>query len=330
MIRAVAAPDKSLARRPDNDRLPAVWRAPAPSSMPTGLLYAALAFFAWGLFPLFFRQMASVAPLDIVLVRSVGLLVFMLLVLGALRRFAWLGAMLRQPRQLALFGVSAVLLAGNWLLYVWAVNGHRVVDASLGYFINPLVNVLLGFVVLHERLRRGQWLAVALAAAGVAWLTVQAGQLPWIALVLAISFGLYGLLRKTATLGSLEGLALEVLLLAPLALPWLAWRLHQGQGGLGADMVTLGWLALAGPLTALTLLLFAAGARRLPMSTLGLLQYISPSLQFGLGVWLFHEPFDAARFTGFVLIWAALACYAAEGGWRARRRRGDAPASLPT
>jgi chloramphenicol-sensitive protein RarD len=295
--------------------------------MPAGFLYAALAFVTWGLFPLYFRQMASIAPLDIVLHRSVGLLVFMALLLGALRRFAWLGPALREPRQLALFALSALLLSGNWLLYVWAVNGHRVVDASLGYFINPLVNVLLGFVVLHERLRRGQWLAVGLAAAGVAWLTLQAGQLPWIALLLAMSFGLYGLLRKTAALGSLEGLALEVLLLAPLAVPLLAWRLWQGEAGIGADATTLGWLALAGPLTAVALLLFAAGARRLPMASLGLLQYVSPTLQFALGVWLFREPFDAARFTGFALIWIGLACYGAEGWWRSRRRRGDAVAT---
>jgi chloramphenicol-sensitive protein RarD len=302
---------------------------PRPS-MPAGFLYAALAFVAWGLFPLYFRQMASIAPLDIVLHRTVGLLVFMALLLGALRRFAWLGPALREPRQLALFALSALLLSGNWLLYVWAVNSHRVVDASLGYFINPLVNVLLGFVVLHERLRRGQWLAVGLAAAGVAWLTVQAGQLPWIALVLAVSFGLYGLLRKTAALGSLEGLALEVLLLAPLAVPLLAWRLWQGQAGIGADATTLGWLALAGPLTALTLLLFAAGARRLPMASLGLLQYVSPTLQFALGVWLFREPFDAARFTGFALIWIGLACYGAEGWLRSRQRRADAVATQLT
>ena len=255
-------------------RLPLRGAPEPPARMPAGLLYAALAFVAWGLFPLFFRQMASIAPLDIVLHRSVGLLVSMVLLLGALRRYAWLGAVLRQPRQLALFALSALLLSGNWLLYVWAVNSHRVVEASLGYFINPLVNVLLGFVVLHERLRRVQWLAVALAALGVVWLTVQAGQLPWIALVLAASFGLYGLLRKTASLGSLEGLALEVLLLTPLAVPWLAWRLFEGQAGVGADATTIGWLLLTGPLTAATLLLFAAGARRLPMASLGLLQYI--------------------------------------------------------
>jgi chloramphenicol-sensitive protein RarD len=291
---------------------------------PAGFAYASLAFVVWGLFPLYFRQLAGIAPLDIVLHRSVGLLVFMALLLGALRRHAWLGPALRQPRQLALFAFSALLLSGNWLLYVWAVNAHRVVDASLGYFINPLVNVLLGALVLHERLRRGQWGAIALAALGVAWLTVQAGQLPWIALVLALSFGLYGLLRKTAALGTLEGLALEVLLLAPLALPMLGWRLAQGEAGVGADAATIGWLLLAGPLTALTLLLFAAGARRISMTSLGLLQYVSPTLQFALGVWLFREPFDAARFAGFALIWAGLAVYAAEGWWRSRRLRAAA------
>ena len=291
---------------------------------PAGFAYASLAFVVWGLFPLYFRQLAGIAPLDIVLHRSVGLLVFMALLLGALRRHAWLGPALRQPRQLALFAFSALLLSGNWLLYVWAVNAHRVVDASLGYFINPLVNVLLGALVLHERLRRGQWGAIALAALGVAWLTLQAGQLPWIALVLALSFGLYGLLRKTAALGTLEGLALEVLLLAPLALPMLGWRLAHGAAGVGADAATIGWLLLAGPLTALTLLLFAAGARRISMTSLGLLQYVSPTLQFALGVWLFREPFDAARFAGFALIWAGLAVYAAEGWWRSRRLRAAA------
>jgi chloramphenicol-sensitive protein RarD len=294
--------------------------------MPTGFACAALAFVVWGLFPLYFRELASIAPLDIVLHRTVQLLVVMAILLAALRRHAWLAPALRSPRQLALFAFSALLLSGNWLLYVWAVNAHRVVDASLGYFINPLVNVLLGCAVLHERLRRGQWLAIGLAALGVAWLTVQAGQLPWIALVLAASFGLYGLLRKTAVLGSLEGLALEVLLLAPLAVPLLGWRIAQGAGGVGADAATIGWLLLAGPLTALTLLLFAAGARRLPMTTLGLLQYISPTLQFALGVWLFHEPFDAARLVGFAFIWAALGLYAAEGWWR--RGRGDAAAAI--
>ena len=285
---------------------------PDNRAMP-GFAYALLAYVIWGLFPLYFRQLERVPPLDIVLHRSVWLLVCIALLLAATRRIAWLGKALRQPRLLALFAFSALLLAGNWLLYVWAVNSHRVVDASLGYFINPLVNVLLGAAVLHERLRRAQWLAVTLAALGVLWLTLQAGQLPWIALLLAVSFGVYGLLRKTAPLGALEGLALETLLLTPVVLPLLV--AHTLAGGItpASDPVRFAWLLLAGPLTALTLLLFAAGARRLPMTTLGLLQYVSPTLQFALGVGLYHEPFDRARGLGFALIWAALALYAFEG-----------------
>jgi chloramphenicol-sensitive protein RarD len=185
--------------------------------------------------------------------------------------------------------------------------------------------VVLGYAVLHERLRRLQWAAVALAAFGVLWLTVQAGQLPWIALLLAGSFGLYGLMRKTASLGALEGLALETLLLAPLALGLLTWWTLKGTSALSTgDASLIGWLILAGPLTAVPLLLFAAGARRLTLATLGLLQYIAPTLQFGLGVWLYREPFDSARLVGFAFIWAALAIYSAEGWWVAQRRSGSA------
>ncbi|HSN31502.1 MAG TPA: EamA family transporter RarD, partial [Ideonella sp.] len=222
--------------------------------MPAGFAYALLAYVTWGLFPLYFHQLERVPALDIVLHRSVWLLVCIVVLLAATRRVAWIGPTLRQPRRLALFAFSAVLLAGNWLLYVWAVNHHRVLDASLGYFINPLVNVLLGFTVLHERLRRAQWLAVALAALGVLWLTLQAGQLPWIALLLAVSFGVYGLLRKTASLGSLEGLALETVLLAPVALPLLVVRTLQGGVTPASDPAAFAWLLLAGPLTAATLL----------------------------------------------------------------------------
>ena len=288
--------------------------------MNTGILYAALAYVAWGLFPLYFRQVAQVPSLEVVMHRTLWSLVFVFAVLAVRRQWAWMAAVLRQPRVLGAFALSAVLLSGNWLTYVWAVQNHHVVDASLGYFILPLVNVALGFVFLHERPRPGQWLAVAVAAAGVLWLTVQAGRLPWIALVLALSFGFYGLLRKVAVLGALEGLALETLVLAPVAAAVLGWWAWQGQGALlQADAPTLGWLLLAGPLTAVPLLLFAAGARLIPLATLGILQYISPSLQFALGVWFFHEPFQPARLAGFVLIWAALCVYTAEGWWAGRR-----------
>jgi chloramphenicol-sensitive protein RarD len=286
------------------------------------LLAAALAYTLWGLFPLYFRQLQGVGALEIVLHRSVWALVFLLMVLAALRRFGWLASVLGDRRQLGLFMLSAVLLSVNWLVYVWAVNHDHVIDASLGYFINPLVSVLLGFVVLRERLRALQWLAVALAAAGVLWLTLQAGQLPWIALTLAVSFGFYGLLRKTATLGALEGLALETMLLAPFAIAALAWGALRGDSAAAhGGLTTWAWLVLAGPLTAVPLLLFASGARRLTLATLGLMQYISPTLQFALGVWLYQEPFSAARLAGFAAIWIGLALYTGEAAWQMRRQQ---------
>jgi len=288
--------------------------------MNPGIVYAALAYLSWGLFPLYFRQVAAVPALEVVLHRTLWSLVFVLALLAVRRQWAWMREVLRQPRVLGAFVLSALLLSANWLTYVWAVNNGHVVDASLGYFILPLVNVALGYAFLHERPRPGQWLAVAVAAAGVLWLAVQAGRLPWIALVLALTFGFYGLLRKVAVLGALEGLTLETVLLAPLTAAVLGMWAWQGQGVLAqGDAVALGWLVLAGPVTAIPLLLFAAGARRIPLATMGILQYISPSLQFALGVWLFHEAFDPARLAGFVLIWAALLVYTLEGWWVRRR-----------
>lgn len=289
--------------------------------MQTGLIYAALAFVMWGLFPLYFQFVAQVPPLEVVLHRSAWSLLFVLGLLAWQRRWTWLAETLRRPRRVALFAVSAVLLSVNWLVYVFAVQSGHVVEAALGYFINPLVNVLLGVLVLRERLRPLQWLAVALAACGVLWLTWQAGRLPWIALVLACSFGLYGLMRKTAPLGALEGLALENLLLAPVVLPALLWwTLNRDGVLLHGISPQLGWLLLAGPLTALPLLCFAAAARRLPLATLGMVQYLSPTLQLLLGVWVFHEPFDSRRLLGFVLIWSALALVSADAfGLRPRR-----------
>ena len=289
--------------------------------MNTGMIYAASAFVLWGLFPLYFRLIAEVPPFEVVLHRSLWSLVFVLGLLAVRRRWAWLAESLRQPRRLALFATSALLLSANWLTYVYAVQTGQVVEASLGYFINPLLSVLLGVVVLRERLRRVQWVAVALAAAGVMWLTWQAGRLPWIALVLAGCFGVYGLLRKTASLGPLEGLALETMLLAPLVLPALVWwTLRHGGALTQHDPALIGWLMASGPLTALPLLLFAAGARRLPLATLGLMQYIAPMLQLALGVWVFGEPFDPARLAGFVMIWVALVLVSADALGLGRRR----------
>ncbi|APW44550.1 EamA family transporter RarD [Rhodoferax saidenbachensis] len=288
--------------------------------MNSGIIYAALAYTAWGLFPIYFHQVGNVPALEVVVHRTLWALVFLLGVLLVRRQWAWVGGVLRQPRVLGAFALSALLLSANWLVYVWAVHNQHVLDASLGYFILPLVNVAMGYVFLRERPRPGQWLALAVAAAGVLWLTLQTGRLPWIALTLALTFGFYGLLRKVATLGALEGLALETLMLAPLALAVLGYWAAQGQGVLvQGDAASLGWLLLAGPLTAIPLLLFAAGARRIPLTTLGLLQYISPTLQLLMGVWLFHEPLPGVRLFGFVLIWVALVLYTLEGWWTSRR-----------
>ncbi len=258
--------------------------------------------------------------LEVVLHRTLWSLVFVLGVLVLRRQWAWVREVLRQPRVLGAFALSALLLAANWVTYVWAVHHGHVVDSSLGYFILPLVNVGLGFVFLHERPRPGQWAAVAVAACGVLWLTVQAGRVPWIALILAVTFGFYGLLRKVAVLGALEGLALETMVLAPVTVAVLGWWALQGQGALAqGDASTLGWLMLAGPVTAIPLLWFAAGARRIPLATMGILQYISPSMQLLLGVWWFGEPFEQGRMLGFGLIWTALLLYSLEGWGHLRR-----------
>jgi chloramphenicol-sensitive protein RarD len=286
---------------------------PSSDRMTSGPLAAALAYLLWGLFPIYIKQVASVPALEIVAHRSAWSLVFVFAVLAWQRRFSWLGKVWAQPRTLAVFALSAALLSLNWLIYVWAVSHNRILDASLGYFINPLVNVLLGYLVLRERLRPVQWAAVAMAGAGVLWLVVGAGEWPWVALVLACSFGLYGLLRKTAPLGALEGLSLETLMQAPVAVGLLLWWSLQGQGALmQGDAGTVGWLLLAGPFTAIPLLLFAAGARRLTLATLGLLQYLGPTLQFLIGVWIYDEPFTASRAVGFALIWSALLVYSAD------------------
>jgi chloramphenicol-sensitive protein RarD len=286
--------------------------------MQAGILYAALAYVMWGVFPVYFKALQSVPEDEILVHRMLWSLAFVLIVLAWRRQWSWIGAAVRQPRVLVGFTASALILSGNWFIYIWAVNTGHVLDASLGYFINPLVNVTLGFMFLHERLRPGQWAAVALAACGVAWLTWSSGHPPWVALLLATSFGAYGLLRKTAKLGPLEGLALETLVLFPFALSYLVWLTVTSHNTFAAAPASSQWLLVAaGPITAIPLLLFAAGARRIPMSMLGLMQYISPTLQLLLGVWLYHEPFGGTRLVGFVFIWTALLVYSAEGLWRA-------------
>jgi chloramphenicol-sensitive protein RarD len=282
--------------------------------MRSGIIYAALAFFCWGLFPIYFHALGEVPPLQILAHRMLWSLAFLLVLLLLRRDWKWL-QVVRQPRVFFSFVLSALLLSANWLVYIWSVMNHHVIEASLGYFINPLVNIVLGYLILKERMRPLQWAAIGVAALGVAWLTWQAGTVPWIALFLALSFGGYGLLRKTAALGPLEGLSFETIVLFPLAAGYVIWLTVHGQNVFinTASDSTRWLLIMAGPLTAIPLLLFATGARKIPLSILGLLQYLSPTLQFLLGVWLFKEAFSADRLVGFVLIWSALALFAGEG-----------------
>ncbi|KZE32455.1 EamA family transporter RarD [Crenobacter luteus] len=292
-----------------------------------GVGFAFGAYLCWGLFPLYWKPLAAVSALEILahrIVWSALLLAVLLVALGTqrvvLRAF-------RQPRVLALFAASSLCLSINWLAYIWAVNHERVVEASLGYYINPLMNVALGALFLHERLSRVQKAAIALAAAGVAWLSFGVGQVPWIALLLAVTFALYGLLRKTAKLASLEGLALETFLLAPWALAGLAALAGRGEAAiLDSPPATVALLVGAGLVTTVPLLFFAGAARRLKLATLGVIQYLSPTIQFLLGVWLYHEPLGAARLAGFALIWGALLLYSV-AGWRDYKRGPARPAA---
>jgi chloramphenicol-sensitive protein RarD len=296
--------------------------------MNKGLLYGAVAYAIWGLLPLYWKALHGVSALEILAHRIVWALAVAVL-LVALRRsgWGWLRTAARSPRVVGAFALSAVLLSVNWGIYIWAVNAGHVVETSLGYFINPLANVLLGVLFLRERLRLGQALAVLTALAGVLYLTLQHGSPPWIALALASSFALYGLLRKTAALGSLEGLTLETLLMTGPALAYIAWAELSGAGAFlyGGPLTSL-LLVGAGAVTAVPLLLFAAGARRVTLTTMGILQYIAPTLQFALGVTVFGEPLTSARLIGFGLVWAALVIYTLDGtirGGRAARARAN-------
>ena len=287
--------------------------------MLAGTLSAALAFTIWGIFPIYLKLLHGLPPLEILSHRVVWSIAFLSLVLLWRKQWGWVASVRANPRIVLSFVASAAALGTNWVIYIWAVNADRVIDASLGYFITPLFNVLFG-ILLGERLRPVQWLCVALAASGVGWLTLSAGHLPWIGLLLAISFSLYGLLRKTAPLGALEGLSVETL---AMLLPAAAFLLLPGSGSSHAfatgPLSTSLLLMAAGPVTAIPLLMFAFGARRIPLSVVGLLQYIGPSIQLVLGIWLYHEPFGGERLIGFALIWSALALFSAQGLWQAWR-----------
>lgn len=294
---------------------------PAVTERRQGVAIAAGAFVIWGLFPIYWHLLKAVPSPLIIAHRIVWstLLVVGWLLLSS--RLAWLRRIAAQPRALPLLALSGLAIGTNWAVYIWAVNAGHVIEASLGYYINPLVSVLLGVLVLKERLRPVQWLAVACAAVGVAWLTWVAGTVPWIALGLALSFGLYGLLRKVVAVDAVSGLGIESLYLFLPALGFVLWS-ELGHGG----GFVQGWslrddflLAFGGVVTAVPLIAFAYGVRRIPLSLVGVLQYVTPTLQLLLGVWFFHEPFDPARALGFVAIWLGLLLYLSEGVWQSRR-----------
>jgi len=279
-----------------------------------GFLAAMSAFAVWGLFPLYFHPLHEVSAVQVIAHRVVWSCLFVLAWIGLRAEFPVLRATLADRNLVWRLAISATLITINWLTYVWGVTHGHVVETSLGYFIGPLVNVLLGVVLLSERLSTAQWAAIALAVAGVGYLTVMTGSLPWIALTLAFTFSTYGLIRKVVKVESLPGLATETLLLVPFAGAYLLWCESAGVGALGHAAPAIDALLVgSGPLTAIALFLFAYGTRLLPYSTVGVLQYITPTLQFICGVFALHEPFERARAVGFGIIWAALLIYTGEG-----------------
>lgn len=288
--------------------------------MNQGILYALGAYGTWGLFPAYWKLLKHVPALQLLSHRIVWSFLFLLAFMLATKQWKPFRAAIANRRVLLIYFVAALLIGVNWLTYVWAVNAGYIVETSLGYFINPLLNVLLGVVFLRERLRPFQWVPVVMAAGGVIYLTVAYGQLPWIALTLAFTFGFYGLVKKTAPLGSVFGLSLETGILLLPALGWLIFSEASGEAaflhtGAGSDLLLVG----AGVVTTIPLLMFASAAQRIPLSLLGIIQYIAPTLQFMLGVLAFKEPFTQTQLIGFGIVWAALILFWGEGFWSHRR-----------
>jgi len=271
-----------------------------------GLLFGISAYSLWGAFPLYWPLLEPANPLEIVSHRAVWTLVFCFMVLAATKALKSTLATLKQPKITARLFLTSILISINWLVYIWATNNEHVVEASLGYYINPLIIIGFGVILLKEKMRPLQWVAVAIASIGVLVLTIDYGRLPWIALVLAISWGSYGLIKKQLGLGALEGLAIETLISAFFYLAYLVYIGNQGTGQFGHSWGLTILLISAGAVTAIPLLLFNGSTNRLPFTTIGLLQYITPTLQFSVGVWVRHEEMPTARWIGFLIIWVAL------------------------
>lgn len=288
--------------------------------MNTGILAAIGAYVSWGLLPIYWKLLGHVPTTQLLSHRIVWSFAVLAVFLGLTKRFTKLRGDL-SPTVWGSYVLASLLIGVNWFIYVWSVNAGYIVEASLGYFINPLLSVLLGVFFMRERLRRLQWAPLGLAAAGVIYLTVQYGRLPWIALTLAVTFSLYGLVKKKAPLGAFEGLTLETGLLLPPALVWLGWNEYMGAGaflhaGTGSDLLLVG----AGVVTTAPLVMFAAAAHRIPLSMIGILQYIAPTIQFLIGVFVYHEPFSRAQFTGFGMVWSAVLLF-----WLERWKFGRSP-----
>ena len=277
-----------------------------------GLLFGFSAYVLWGLFPLYWPLLEPANPWEIVAHRAVWTLVFCAIVLGISKQIHSTIAILKSPKKVIGLLATTVLISINWITYIWAVNHGHVVEAALGYYINPLIIIAFGVILLREKLRPLQWVAVAIAAIGVLVLTIDYGRLPWVAISLALSWGSYGLVKKKLNLGALEGLAIETLISF---IPYVGYLIYLGQQGTGQfghkPLLTI-LLISAGAVTAIPLLLFNGSTTRLPYSTIGLLQYITPTIQFSIGVWLRHEDMPTARWIGFIVIWFALAALATD------------------
>jgi chloramphenicol-sensitive protein RarD len=286
------------------------------------LLLGIAAYSMWGAFPLYWPLLEPAGALEILAHRILWSLVTMGVIVVLLRRTSQLRALFGNRRVFVLLAVGAAVITVNWATYIWGVNNGRVVEASLGYFINPLVTVLMGVFILGERLRPLQWAAMAVAGTAVAVLTLDYGRLPWVALVLAFSFGTYGLAKKTANVGAIESLTLETMLMAPIAAAYVGWLVATGQSNFGSHGLGHALLfTTTGIVTAIPLICFGGAAIRVSMVTLGLLQYLAPVLQFALGVLWFHEEMPTGRWVGFILVWIALVLFTVEAVHHHRRRQ---------
>jgi chloramphenicol-sensitive protein RarD len=294
----------------------------APKNQAAGIGYGLLAYVIWGCFPIYFRQLADISPMDILSNRTAWAFVFVTLLLSLRGRWDRVTAMFRTPRQLTRLSIAALLLGSNWLGFLWALDQHQLVAASLGYFLTPLVNVLLGLIVLKEKLNRKEWLAIALAVLAVGNELLSLGTLPWISLFLASTFGIYGLLRKQVPVDSISGLWLETLAMLPICLIYAVWQTENGHLVFSLfSGTTTALLVGSGIMTALPLMAFAAATQRLDLAMVGMLMYINPTMQFVTAIFLFDEPLQPARVVSFALIWLGLFIFSASA-WQKYRKPG--------